>query len=223
MSATPSDWNAERMLELATRHARVEGQRRLDDLMDTLIEDPVYEFPVQGLTLRGGANVRRYYRQFFDDYMSRVSGAQLVGQWADEAAVAREDAIEVEGADGPEVQRVMSVGEAVNYDGGKPAIGLVPPEAIFALGEVLSAGAEKYASRNWELGMAYSRMFGSAQRHLWAYWGGEEIDEETGLSHLSLALCRIAMLIAYRERGIGDDDRGLPNGETKETTDATDV
>lgn len=81
--------------ELATHHARVEGQRRLDDLMDTLIEEPVYEFPVQRLALSGGSNIRRYYHQFFDDYMSRVSGARLLGQWADEAAVAREDAIEV--------------------------------------------------------------------------------------------------------------------------------
>ncbi len=90
---TRSGWNAERMLELANRHARLEGQRRLDDLMETLIETPVYEFPVQGLALRRGANVRRYYRQFFDHYMSRVSGARLLGQWADESAVARDDAI----------------------------------------------------------------------------------------------------------------------------------
>jgi hypothetical protein len=109
MAATSSDWNAERMLELATRHARLEGQKRLDDLMDTLIEEPVYEFPVQGLTLRGGASVRRYYQQFFDDYMSHVKGARLVSQWADGVAVAREDAIEVEGGDGPRLQRVMSV------------------------------------------------------------------------------------------------------------------
>ena len=60
--------------------------------MDTLIEDPVYEFPVQGLTIRGGANLRRYYQQFFDDYMSRVTGAKVLGQWVDEHAVSREDA-----------------------------------------------------------------------------------------------------------------------------------
>ncbi len=97
------------MLELATRHARMESRKRLEDLMDTLIEEPVYEFLAQGLTLRGGANVRRYYQQFFDDYMSRVTGGRRLGQWGDASAVAREDAIEVEGADGPEVHRVMSV------------------------------------------------------------------------------------------------------------------
>ncbi len=104
-----NEWNAEQMLELATRHAKVESRKRLDDLMDTLIEEPVYEFLAQGLTLRGGARVRRYYRQFFEDYMSRVTGGRRLGQWGDETAVAREDAIEIAGADGPEVHRVMSV------------------------------------------------------------------------------------------------------------------
>ena len=77
--------------------------------METLIEEPVYEFLAQGLTLRGGARVRRYYQQFFEHYMSRVTGVRRLGQWGDAAAVAREDAIEVEGAGGPEVHRVMSV------------------------------------------------------------------------------------------------------------------
>ncbi len=104
-----NEWNAEQMLELATRHAKVESRKRLEDLMDTLIEEPVYEFLAQGLTLRGGARVRRYYRQFFEDYMSRVTGGRRLAQWGDETAVAREDAIEVAGADGPEVHRVMSV------------------------------------------------------------------------------------------------------------------
>ena len=74
MANGPNDWNAERMLELATRHARVEAQKRLEELMETLVEEPVYEFLVQGLTIRGGERIRRYYRQFFDDYMSRVIG-----------------------------------------------------------------------------------------------------------------------------------------------------
>jgi hypothetical protein len=97
------------MRELATRHARVEGQKRLEDLMDTLVEEPVYEFLVQGLTLRGGRNVRRYYQQFFDGYMSRATGNERLGQWGDACAVTREDAIELAGVDGPEVHRVMSV------------------------------------------------------------------------------------------------------------------
>ncbi len=109
MSARPYEWNTERMFELATRHARVESQKRMTELMDTLIAEPVYLFLAQGLTLRGGAQVRRYYQQFFDDYMPRITGGKRLGQWGDESAVAREDAIEFEGVNGPELHRIMSV------------------------------------------------------------------------------------------------------------------
>ncbi len=109
MTNNSNEWNADKMLELATRHARVESQKHLDELMDTLVAEPVYEFLAQGLMLRGGARVRRYYRQFFDDYMSQITGGQRLGQWGDETAIAREDAIEIAGRNGPEVHRVMSV------------------------------------------------------------------------------------------------------------------
>ncbi len=109
MSSPPGDWNAERMRELATRHARVESQRRLEELMETLVDEPLYEFLAQGLQLRGGARVRRYYQQFFEGYMSRVTGGRRLGQWGDERAVVREDEIEVEGSGGPEVHRIMSI------------------------------------------------------------------------------------------------------------------
>ncbi len=109
MSSTPNDWNSERMRALATRHAKVESQRLLEELMDTLVDEPLYEFLAQGLQLRGGARVRRYYQQFFEGYLSRVTGARRLGQWGDERAVAREDAIGVEGAGGPEVHRIMSI------------------------------------------------------------------------------------------------------------------
>ncbi len=109
MTNNSNEWNADKMLELATRHARVESQKHLDELMDTLVAEPVYEFLTQGLMLRGGARVRRYYQQFFDDYMSQITGGQRLGQWGDETAIAREDAIEIAGRNGPEVHRVMSV------------------------------------------------------------------------------------------------------------------
>jgi len=109
MTNNSNEWNADKMLELATRHARVESQKRLDELMDTLVAEPVYEFLAQGLMLRGGTRVRRYYQQFFDDYMSQITGGQRLGQWGDATAIAREDAIEIAGRNGPEVHRVMSV------------------------------------------------------------------------------------------------------------------
>jgi len=109
MTNNSNEWNADKMLELATLHARVESQKHLDELMDTLVAEPVYEFLAQGLMLRGGARVRRYYQQFFDGYMSQITGGQRLGQWGDETAIAREDAIVIAGRNGPEVHRVMSV------------------------------------------------------------------------------------------------------------------
>ena len=109
MTNNSNEWNADKMLELATRHARVESQKHLDELMDTLVAEPVYEFLAQGLMLRGGARVRRYYQQFFDNYMSRATHGRVLGLWGNEETVAREDSVDFDGVDGPEVHRIMSV------------------------------------------------------------------------------------------------------------------
>ena len=107
--------------------------------------------------------------------------------------------------------------EGTKHDSGKVRLELIPPELLFAVGSILTFGAEKYADRNWELGMKWSRVFGAMMRHLWCWWGGQgptnknflfgDLDDETGLSHLWHAGCCIAFLIAYEERGSGEDDR----------------
>lgn len=93
-------------------------------------------------------------------------------------------------------------------DDGKNRLDLIPPELIFAVGEVLTFGARKYSARNWEKGMSWGRVFGALMRHLWAWWRGDKADPETGLSHLWHAGCCLAFLIAFEARKLGDDDRG---------------
>jgi hypothetical protein len=97
--------------------------------------------------------------------------------------------------------------EGVKADGEKVRIDLIPPEAIFAIAEVLTFGAKKYSDRNWEMGMSWGRVYGALMRHLWAWWRGEKLDPETNLSHLWHAGCCIAFLITYEARGIGTDTR----------------
>ena len=97
--------------------------------------------------------------------------------------------------------------EGVKHDGGKLRMELIPPELLEETARVLTFGAEKYADRNWELGMKWSRPFGAMMRHMWAWWKGEKSDPETGYSHLSHAACCLAFLIAYEARGSGMDDR----------------
>lgn len=97
--------------------------------------------------------------------------------------------------------------EGVKYDKGKARYELIPTEALQGLAEVLTFGAEKYDPRNWEKGMDWGRVFGALQRHLWAWWNGEDTDPETGMSHLHHAACCVAFLQTYEARGIGNDDR----------------
>lgn len=102
---------------------------------------------------------------------------------------------------------------AHKFDAGKPRMDLIPPEMLDAAGRVLGSGAVKYAERNWEKGMSWGRCFGALMRHLWVWWGGEELDPETGFCHLDHALCCLAFLIAYRARGHGKDDRFIKSSE----------
>jgi hypothetical protein len=102
-------------------------------------------------------------------------------------------------------------------DHGKARYDLIPPELLEGVARVLTFGAEKYSSRNWERGMLWGRPFGAMMRHMWAWWGGKgpttksflfgELDAETGFSHLWHAATCVAFLIAYEERGHGEDDR----------------
>jgi hypothetical protein len=81
----------------------------------------------------------------------------------------------------------------------------------FGVARVLEFGAQKYAPRNWEKGIAFARVYGAACRHLLAFIGGEEHDPETGYCHLDHASCCIMFLAAYQMRGMNDlDDRPSP-------------
>jgi hypothetical protein len=92
-------------------------------------------------------------------------------------------------------------------DRGKAPYHLIAPEFLDATAQVLQFGAAKYAERNWEQGMNWSRPFSALMRHMWAWWRGERADPETGMSHLWHAACCIMFLLAYEARAAGNDDR----------------
>ena len=104
-------------------------------------------------------------------------------------------------------QQKTSSAEGRKDDTGKDPWHLLPFDAIRAVVKVLAFGAGKYAPRNWEKGMAWSRPYGALLRHLAAWWEGECLDPETGMSHLWHAACCVLFLVAYEIRGIGTDDR----------------
>lgn len=92
-------------------------------------------------------------------------------------------------------------------DQGKIRMELIPPELMIAVGDILTSGAIKYADRNWEHGMDWSRVYGAMLRHQNAWWGGEDTDPESGRSHLWHVACCAAFLLTYEMRGVGRDDR----------------
>jgi len=99
------------------------------------------------------------------------------------------------------------------FDDGKLRYDLIPVFPLRELARVYTIGAKKYADRNWELGLKYSRILGALMRHLEAYRGGEDIDPEGGQHHLSsVAWCAFA-LIEYGQTHPELDDRVGPKIE----------
>lgn len=97
--------------------------------------------------------------------------------------------------------------EAKKNDAEKIRLELLSVTAMEEIGKVLTFGAKKYDAHNWRKGMAWSRLLGAALRHLTAYMRGEDLDPETGLSHLAHAGCCIMFLLEYQKSGLGTDDR----------------
>lgn len=91
---------------------------------------------------------------------------------------------------------------------------LLDPEFLLGVSEVLALGAKKkYAPNRWREGMEWSRIFGALQRHLLAFWSGDDNDPETGLPHLYHAGCCLMFLAAYAVDSDyeGYDDRPYNN------------
>lgn len=96
------------------------------------------------------------------------------------------------------------------FDSDKLRMDLIPVSALKCFAKVLAHGANKYDDRNWELGIDYNRVYGALLRHVTAWWDNEDIDKDSGLSHLSHALCNMAFLCAYeadKERYFMYDNR----------------
>ena len=105
---------------------------------------------------------------------------------------------------------------------GKLKLELVPPEFNQWISEVLTFGAEKYGSYTWlREKYKYTDFIGAYKRHLLAWEKGEELDKETGLSHLQHAASNILFLNYYIHGQIltkAEDDRVFAKSEVIDLT-----
>jgi hypothetical protein len=95
----------------------------------------------------------------------------------------------------------------IKYDECKPRWDLLPFDALNEIAKVMTYGAIKYEPRNWERGMSWNRVFASMQRHLSTWFHGNNIDDESKMSHLAHAACCMLYLLAFEVRAEGIDDR----------------
>ncbi len=98
--------------------------------------------------------------------------------------------------------------EGLRYNQGKSRYDLIHPLAEKGMVDVLTYGANKYEEKNWEKGMAWSKIIASLRRHLAAIEKGEDYDAESGLLHADHVQCNAHFLSAYyRIYPQGDDRR----------------
>lgn len=87
-------------------------------------------------------------------------------------------------------------------------LSLVPPSAIIAEARVMAIGAHKYGPYNWRDKTVSSRVYtAAALRHILTWQDGEEIDPESGESHLAHARACLGIVIDAKSIGKLNDNR----------------
>lgn len=95
----------------------------------------------------------------------------------------------------------------------KCPIHLVPPALVIEAAPALANGAAKYGAYNWrEKQVKLSIYLAAAQRHLMAYWDGEEVAEDSGVGHLAHAAACLAIIFDAKAIDMLVDDRPVPGG-----------
>jgi len=84
---------------------------------------------------------------------------------------------------------------------------LIPISALTQLARHYGVGARKYADNQWRKGYEWSKSYAALQRHLTAWWAGEDIDEETGSSHVAAVAWHAFTLLTFIEEHPDFDDR----------------
>ena len=91
------------------------------------------------------------------------------------------------------------------------ALSLFPDTAVLAGAMAFVEGDAKYGGHNYRVaGVRASTYIDAEERHMKAWRNGEDIDPESGLSHLWKALACIAVLIDAEACGMLTDDRPPP-------------
>ena len=89
--------------------------------------------------------------------------------------------------------------KSLRFNEGKPDYSLIPLSTLKEVCHVLEYGATKYARGNWLKPTPWEVSFGCLMRHMGAWQSGEDLDPESGRSHLAHAACNILQMLHQLE------------------------
>lgn len=90
----------------------------------------------------------------------------------------------------------------------KAPMSVVPARVTMELGLALMEGARKYGAFNYRAaGVRASVYYDALHRHTAAWWEGEDIDPDSGLSHITKAIATLVVLRDSMIKGNWVDDR----------------
>lgn len=96
------------------------------------------------------------------------------------------------------IEPQVDINQSAKADAGKPRLSLVPPAAVEETAKVREYGCRKYPDGgrdNWR-NVTIDRHFEAALRHIWkAANDYGKIDPESGLMHVSHALCDLSFVV----------------------------
>ena len=96
------------------------------------------------------------------------------------------------------IEPQADISQSAKADAGKPRLSLVPPAAVEETAKVREYGCRKYpdgGKDNWR-NVTIDRHFEAALRHIWkAANDYGKIDPESGLMHVSHALCDLSFVV----------------------------
>jgi len=94
------------------------------------------------------------------------------------------------------------------FGNAKASLSCVPAPVLLELGVAMSEGALKYGRHNYrESQIKSSTYYDAVMRHMMSWWEGEDIDPESGLSHITKAIASLVVLRDSMMYGKTIDDR----------------
>lgn len=90
----------------------------------------------------------------------------------------------------------------------KAPMSTVSAAVLAEIGVAMLEGASKYGRHNYRaVGVRSSVYYDGTMRHLMAWWEGEDLDADSGMSHITKAITSLVVLRDAMLQGKVEDDR----------------